>query len=193
MVEALGIISSIIAVIDLSVKVASRCSKYYTNVKNTRNDIKCLEREAQGLEAILERVRSLCDSPNDKNLQDSQGLCEGVKDYQKQLAQLETKLEPRGANKLISRYGIRALKWPLKSKEVDSLIKKLENYKANISLSLQVDQEIQILKIHQKIVLDTLRSINNAAFDSHNEEYNAQYYQDTRAELLRHIYSWASD
>jgi hypothetical protein len=34
MAEALGITVSVIAVIDLSAKVASRCFKYYANIKN---------------------------------------------------------------------------------------------------------------------------------------------------------------
>ncbi|KAM3066489.1 hypothetical protein ACMFMG_011987 [Clarireedia jacksonii] len=153
MAEALGIVASVIAVIDLSVKVASRCSEYYTNIKNARDDIERLQREAQGLKAILERVHSLCNGPNGIRLQDSQGLRKRVEDCQKQLAQLEAKLEPRTTKKLMSRYGIRALKWPFKSNEVDSIIEKLGNCKDNISFSLQVDQEVQILNIHQKIVL----------------------------------------
>ncbi|KAM0175389.1 hypothetical protein ACHAPC_009632 [Botrytis cinerea] len=193
MAEALGLVSSVIAVIDLSVKVASRCSEYYTNVKNARDDIGRLQSEAQGLKVILDRVRSICDGTNGVRLQDPQGLRKGVENCQKQLAQLEATLEPRKINKLMSRCGIRALKWPFKSKEVDSLIKKLEICKTNISFSLQVDQEIQILNIHQRIVLDKLRSADNAAFDSHDEEHNARCYQGTRAELLRHIDSWVSD
>ncbi|EMR90185.1 putative vegetative incompatibility protein het-e-1 protein [Botrytis cinerea BcDW1] len=212
MAEALGLVSNVIAVIDLSVKVASRCSEYYTNVKNARDDIGRLQSEAQGLKVILDRVRSICDGTNGVRLQDPQGLRKGVEICQKQLAQLEATLEPRRINKLMSRCGIRALKWPFKSKEVDSLIKKLEICKSNISFSLQVDQEyviafelqiveadnddayrIQILNIHQRIVLDKLRSADNAAFDSHDEEHNARCYQGTRAELLRHIDSWVSD
>ncbi|KAH8782169.1 hypothetical protein BGZ57DRAFT_886496 [Hyaloscypha finlandica] len=193
MAEALGITTSVIAVIDLSAKVASRCSEYYANIKNARDDIERLQREAQGLKATLERVHSLCDGPNGVRLHDSQSLREGVEDCQKQLAQLQAKLKPRTTNKLMSRYGIRALRWPLKSNEVDRIMEKLGNCKNNISFSLQVDQEVQILNIHQKIVLDKLRSADNAAFDSHDEEHNARCYQGTRAELLRQIYSWASD
>jgi hypothetical protein len=145
MAEALGLAASVIAVIDLSAKVALRCSEYYANVKNARDDIERLQREAQGLEAILRRVHSLCDGPNNVRLQDSQSLREGVKDCQKQLAQLEKKLQLRTTEKLMSRYGKRALKWPLKSKEVDGIIKTLRNCKDNISFSLQVDQEYVIL------------------------------------------------
>ncbi|ATZ48860.1 hypothetical protein BCIN_04g00790 [Botrytis cinerea B05.10] len=193
MAEALGLVSSVIAVIDLSVKVASRCSEYYTNVKNARDDIGRLQSEAQELKAILEKIHSICDGSNGVRIQDPQGLRKGVEECQKQLAQLDVKLEPRERNKLMSRFGRRALKWPFKGKEVDSLIKKLEKCKANISFSLQVDQEIQILNTHQRIVLDKLRSADNAAFDSHDEEHNARCYQGTRAELLRHIDSWVSD
>jgi hypothetical protein len=140
MAEALGLAASVIAVIDLSAKVASRCSEYYANVKNARDDIERLQREAQGLKATLERVQSLCDGPNGLKLQESQGLREGVKDCKKQLAQLGIKLEPRTRNTLMSRYGIRALRWPLKSNEVDEIMKKLGNCRDNISFSLQVNE-----------------------------------------------------
>ncbi|KAF7506684.1 hypothetical protein GJ744_011513 [Endocarpon pusillum] len=211
MAEAFGLAASVITVIDLSAKVASQCSEYYTNVKNAREDIERLRREAQGLKATLERVQSLCDGPNGMQLQESQRLLEGVKDCKKQLAQLETKLEPRTRNKWMSRYGMRALRWPLKSKEVDGIMKKLADCKGNISFSLQVNQEyvilfifhiaeldnvanrVQILTIHHKIVLDRLQSADNAAFDSHDEEHNARCYQGTRVELLRQIDIWASD
>ncbi|KAF7502268.1 hypothetical protein GJ744_006279 [Endocarpon pusillum] len=37
MAEAFGLAASVITVIDLSAKVASRCSEYYANVKNARD------------------------------------------------------------------------------------------------------------------------------------------------------------
>ncbi|KAF7952118.1 uncharacterized protein EAE97_001615 [Botrytis byssoidea] len=195
MAEALGIVSSVIAVIDSSVKVASQCSEYYKNVWNAQVDIKRLQSETQELKAILEKVHSICNtgSSDGVRLQDPQGLRKGVEDCQEQLRQLEAKLEPRGKNKLMSRCGIRALRWPFKSNEVDSIIEKLGYCKDNIFSSLQVDQEVPILNIHQKIVLDKLQSVKNAAFESHDEEHNARCYQGTRAELLRRIYSWASN
>ncbi|KFY95951.1 hypothetical protein V498_03029 [Pseudogymnoascus sp. VKM F-4517 (FW-2822)] len=193
MAEVLGLASSVITVIDLSAKVASWCSEYYANVKNAGDDIERLQRETRGLKATLERVQSLCDGPNGAKLQESQSLSEAVKDCKKQLDQLETKLEPRATNKLMSRYGMRALRWPLKSKEVDGIMKKLGHCKDNISFSLQVEQEAQILDTHQKIVLDKLPSADNAEFDSHDEEHNARCYQGTRVELLRQIDTWASN
>jgi NACHT domain len=211
MAEALGLVASAITVIDLSAKVASQCSDYYTNVKNAQDDIQRLQREAQGLKPVLERVLRLCDGPNGVKLQESQSLREEVKECKKQLAQLETKLEPRTRTKLMSRYGVRALRWPLKRKEVDGIMKNLKSCRDNISFRLQVDQGYviwfklhitdvdnvalreQILSIHQKFVLDKLQSADNAAFDSHDEEHNARCYQGTRVEVLRQIDTWASD
>lgn len=149
MAEALGLAAGVIAVIDLSAKVASRCSEYYGNVKNARDDIERLQSEAQGLKATLERLQSLYHGPNGVKLLESQTLYQGVEDCKKQLAQLKTKLEPRTTNRLMSRCGMRALKWPLKSKEVDGIMKKLRNLKDNISFSLQVDQEYVLLFMFQ--------------------------------------------
>jgi hypothetical protein len=80
MAEAIGLAASVIAVIDLSAKVASRCSEYYANVKNARDDIERLQREAQGLKAILEKAQSLCDGPSSAKFQESQSLRGGIKD-----------------------------------------------------------------------------------------------------------------
>lgn len=41
--------------------------------------------------------------------------------------------------------------------------------------------------------LGELRSVDNAEFDSHDEEHNARCYQGTRVELLRQIDTWASN
>jgi hypothetical protein len=140
MAEALGLASSVIAVIDLSAKVASWCSEYYANVKNAPDDIERLQGETQRLRETLERVQSLCDGPNVAKLQASQNLRDGVKECRVQLALLKTKLEPRRTQTLMRRFGVRALTWPFKRGEVDDIIKKLGNCKDIILLSLQVDQ-----------------------------------------------------
>jgi hypothetical protein len=71
MAEALGLAASVIAVVELSAKVASLCFEYYTNVKNARDDITCLQREADGLKVTLQQVLSLLNGPNGTKLEDS--------------------------------------------------------------------------------------------------------------------------
>ncbi|PQE14247.1 vegetative incompatibility HET-E-1 protein [Rutstroemia sp. NJR-2017a BVV2] len=199
MAEALGLASSVIAVIDLSAKIVSWCSTYYANVKNARDDIKRLQGETQRLSEILKQVRSLCDSPNGAKLQASQNLRDGIMECEIQLAQLETKLAPRTRQKMMRRIGVRALTWPFKTNEVDSIIKKLGSCKDTISFNLQVNQThvisiiVKILTIHQEIVFNKLKSANDAVFDSYAEEHNARCYQGTRVQLLQQIDTWASD
>ncbi|KAH8665806.1 hypothetical protein BGZ60DRAFT_529071 [Tricladium varicosporioides] len=193
MAEGLGIAASVIAVIDLSAKVASRCSEYYTNVKNAQDDIECLQGEAQRLKETFEQVQSLCDGPNSAKLQSSQTLRDGIKDCRIQLTRLETKLEPRTRQKVMSRCGIRALKWPFRSAEVNEIMKKLGRYRDNISFSLLVNQTAKVLTTHQEIVLSKLKSADDAKFDSYTEGHNARCHQGTRAELLQQIRTWASD
>jgi hypothetical protein len=147
MAEALGLAASVIAVIDLSAKVASRCSEYYANVKNARDDIERLQGEAQRMKETLEQAQSLCNGPNCAKLQALQTLRDGVKDCRIQLAQLETKLEPRTSQKVMSRCGIRALKWPFRSAEVDGIMEKLGRCRDNISFNLLIDQAYVLLSI----------------------------------------------
>ncbi|RDW75197.1 hypothetical protein BP6252_06339 [Coleophoma cylindrospora] len=189
----IGLAASVISVINLSAKVASWCSKYYADVKNAKDDIERLKGETQRLKETLELVQTLCDGPNGAKLQASQHLRDGVKAYEKYLSQLGTKLAPRTKQKVMSRCGIRALRWPFRSNEVDGIIEKLGKCRDNISFDLQIDQTAKVLNIHQEIVLSKLKSADNAAFDSYAEGHNARCYEGTRAELLRQIRLWASD
>jgi hypothetical protein len=143
----IGLVASVIAVIDLSAKVASWCSEYYANVKNAKDDMKRLQEETQRLKEILKHVQSLCDSPKGAKLQASQDLRDGVKDCETYLVQLGTRLAPRTRQKVMSRYGIRALRWPFRSNEVDGIIEKLGKCRDNISFNLQVDQAYVLLSI----------------------------------------------
>lgn len=140
MAEALGLAASVIAVVELSAKVASLCFEYHANVKNARDDITRLQREADGLKATLEQVQSLLNGPNGAKLETSRTLRNGVEDCFSQLDDLEKKLEPGRKHKMIRRFGWRALKWPFKNKEVEGIVKDLGRYKEMISLGLQVDQ-----------------------------------------------------
>ncbi|RDW89526.1 hypothetical protein BP6252_01558 [Coleophoma cylindrospora] len=44
-----------------------------------------------------------------------------------------------------------------------------------------------------KVILDKLPSVDNATFDSHDEEHNARCYPGTRGVLLQQVDTWAGD
>jgi hypothetical protein len=141
--EGVGAAANIIAVINLSAKVASLCFQYSSAVKNARSDVERLQGELERLETTLQGAQRLLESPNGKKLQTSQGLRNGLIDCSSQLSELQSRLEkklnPGSARKAMSRIGFRALKWPFESKEIDRIIENLEQYRGTLSAGLAVD------------------------------------------------------
>jgi hypothetical protein len=141
--EAVGSAASIIAVIDLSAKVASICFQYSAAVENARSDVERLQGELERLRTTLQGAERLLESPNGKRLQTSQGLWDGLDGCFSQLSQLrsrlEKKLNPGTARMAMRKFGLRALKWPFESKEIDRIINNLERYRDTLSAGLTVD------------------------------------------------------
>ncbi|KAF2183679.1 hypothetical protein K469DRAFT_634847 [Zopfia rhizophila CBS 207.26] len=195
--EGLGATASVIAVINLSAKVALLCFRYSTAVKNAKPDIERLQEEINRLKTTLEGLRQLLKSTNGPRLQTSQLLREGLSGCSSQLTKLETKLEkklnPGGTREIMGRIGIRALKWPFESKEVDGIVKTLERYRDALSAGLTIDQTAQILDISQKIDLSKFPIAKDAAFDSHAHEHDARCHPKTRVRLCEDIMRWAED
>ncbi|KAK2926405.1 hypothetical protein FoTM2_013271 [Fusarium oxysporum f. sp. vasinfectum] len=195
--DGLGSAASVIAVIDLSAKVASLCFQYYSAVNNAKTDIERLHGELDRLETILEGARQLLESPNGWCLQSSQRLRDGLSGCSSELITLETKLEkklnPGTTRKVMSRFGVRALKWPFESNDVDGIIWTLEQYRDTLSSALTIDQTAQVLDIGQTLVLSKLPTTRDAAFDSHADEHDARCHPETRVALRQDIMRWAED
>ena len=138
--EGLGVASSVIAVVELSARVASLCLQYSLAVKDAKNHITRLQGEVKSLEDVLGEVKQLLDGPDGAKLSGSQKLFKALNDCLSQLKTLDKRLKPGKSRKAMSRIGVRALKWPFKSKEVDKVVMELERCKQTISLALQVDQ-----------------------------------------------------
>jgi hypothetical protein len=138
--EGLGAAANVIAVVDLCAKVASFCYQYSLAVKDAKNDITRLQGEVKSLRDVLGEVQQLLNGPDSAKLSASQKLLEALKDGFSQLKTLDERLNPGKARKAMSRMGVRALKWPFESKEVDKVINGLEKCKQTVSLALQIDQ-----------------------------------------------------
>jgi hypothetical protein len=133
MADALGLVSSIIAVVDLFIKVGVQCSIYCSGVKDAPRDIRQILNEADRTTATLEDLRRLLASPTGARLSSSQRVCQSIEDARLQLQDLAFKLEGG------LRTGQR-LRWPLRKEEVAGIISQLQKCRASIALDLQVDQ-----------------------------------------------------
>jgi hypothetical protein len=138
--EGLGVAANIIAVVELSTKIVSVCIQYSSAVKYAKADIERLGAEVDRLTKLLRDVEKLLEGPEKAQLVASQRLYGALQDYSLQLTQLSTTLDLGKTRKIMSRIGIRALKWPFESKGVEKVINDLKRCKQTISLALQVDQ-----------------------------------------------------
>jgi hypothetical protein len=138
--EGLGAAVNIIAVVEFCAKVTSSCHQYSLAVKDAKNDITRLQGEVNSLRDVLGEVQQLLDDPDSAKLSASQKLLEALRDGFSQLKNLDERLNPGKTRKAMSRTGVRALKWPFESKEVDKAIKGLEKCKQTVALAIQVDQ-----------------------------------------------------
>ncbi|PNP78057.1 hypothetical protein FNYG_08603 [Fusarium nygamai] len=193
MAEALGVASSVIAVVDLSAKVFSLCLQYSGEVKNAKDDIERLRKEVTAFQDTTEKLKALLEGPRGRELETSQQLISAIEDGHSTLGKLEHQLRPSTGRKAMSRFGMRALKWPFESKNVEGTIQNLERCRGSIYLALSIDQTVILQNVDHKIALDTLPVAEGASFDSHAEEHNPTCLANTREELLRDIDRWIDD
>jgi Fungal N-terminal domain of STAND proteins len=132
--------ANVIAVVDISAKIASLCFQYSVAVKNAKEDIGRLQRKVNDIKDVLGEVQQLLDGRDKTRLSTTNKLLDSLKECFLQLEELKTQLEPGKTRKAMSRFGVRALKWPFTSTEVEKIIASLERYEQTFSLALQTDQ-----------------------------------------------------
>ena len=137
--DGLSGVASIIAVIDISAKVAALCLQYASAVKDASNDIQRLQKKVEDVRSILEALEQRLERPDGPRLLATSKLAKSLQGCQESLQYLNTELEPSKTRKTMSRFGARALKWPFRSKGVEKIVADLEKYEQAFSLSLQID------------------------------------------------------
>ncbi|KAH7144249.1 hypothetical protein B0J13DRAFT_554855 [Dactylonectria estremocensis] len=166
MAEAVGLATSVIAIIELSVKVGTLCLDYSTSVNNARDDIARLRSRLEDLGRAVRGLQKLLGSPDAHALTTSRELLECVDNCALELGQLQSKLDPNKTRKSMRRFGFRALKWPFDTKDVNQILTSFERYERTITLSLQVDQTTLLLDIGQRMKDISLQPEKDASMAS---------------------------
>ncbi|KAI1593030.1 WD40 repeat [Pyrenophora tritici-repentis] len=196
--------ASVIAVIDITAKIASLCFQYSMAVRDAKNDIERIKKKVGDVKRVLEGVKKLLDGPHKARLSTTHDLFMSLEQCLRELGGLKSGLE---SGKAMSRFGVRALKWPFTGKQVEKIVSSLEAHEHTFTLALQIDQTDLLLDfkqklilaaqdtrtLHQKLDLTRLPVAQGASFNSHNEEHNARCLTDTRTELLDEITTWANN
>ncbi|KAM0354792.1 hypothetical protein ACHAPU_000614 [Fusarium lateritium] len=188
MAEIVGLTSSIIAIAELSAKLVA----YSNAVRNARGDISRLQTQLESLDICLKAARRLINDPKNQALVTSRSWIESVNNCQDELAQIQAKLDSSSARRAMSKFGLRALKWPFDSKETNDITTSLDQYKQTITLCLQVDQTTILLDISQKfesvsLVQHVQRSI------SHTACFNVPFDRDSDFVHRPNITEWLEE
>lgn len=138
--EAIGAISGLITVVEVSVRITAICLKYSKGVKNADSDIERLQKTIIHLKNTSESVIELLRGPDQWRLRASQKLLQAIEDSKERLDLLEQRLQPSSARGKFMRLGLSSLKWPFEKKDMESLVTELSQCSQAISAALQVDQ-----------------------------------------------------
>ncbi|KAJ4128988.1 hypothetical protein NW768_007514 [Fusarium equiseti] len=149
--EAVGAVANIIAVVDLSAKVATLCYRYSQEVSSARADIERLRRQAEHLEVTLNAAKTLVERRNSSSFSISAAIIKAFDTCRTDLEYVLKRLDPNPLRTAMRRYGLRSLKWPFKSKEIDRLLTELKSYENTISVGLQLDQSGMLESIKEGV------------------------------------------
>ncbi|GAP85276.2 putative vegetative incompatibility protein HET-E-1 [Rosellinia necatrix] len=196
MAEAFGVSASALAVAELSAKVVALCFRYSQEVRHAKKDIERVIDEVRNMEKLATDLRALLDTDQRTKLESLGRLKGALSDLQSKLNDLHDKPAPRHTQRVMGRLGIRALKWPFESKDVERILGGFTSCIQLLTTALHIDQTRATHTIENdvlKLALDKLPIAAGATFDSHAEEHNATCLPGTREALLDKISRWASD
>lgn len=146
--EPLSCTASVIAIIQLTGSIVTICGGYIKEVKDAREDVTSLQQGITSLLEIVKKLKDLVQSQDGRELSTSQILINDTASCMSVLTLLRDKIDPentRKSTKAMRKFGLRALKWPLKRAELERTLQDLERYKSSFILALQVDQTFVLL------------------------------------------------
>jgi hypothetical protein len=127
--DGLSCAASVIAVTDMSAKITALCFQYSIAVKDAKNDIKRIKKKVSNIKRVLESIKKLLDRLYKAQFSTTHRLFKSLKQCLRELQELEEELKPGKTRKSMSRFRVRALKWPFTSKQVEKIISSIEGYK----------------------------------------------------------------
>lgn len=138
--EAVGAAASVVALVEISAKVLLLTAKYAAQVKSAQRDISRFRVELEAFVKVLQSLEELAQNqPQATRLATFKSLAESFQQCRLDLERMQEKLEPSKSRETMSRFGLRALKWPFESSELYDLIATLERYKSTFSAALVAD------------------------------------------------------
>lgn len=182
MAEAVGLASSIVALVQLSATVYIKTSKFYKDAKDAKSKIRTLATQAQNLSGLLQSLSLLASSPMFDDVGASVPLFRDtyIESCHATLTRIKRKIEKAesdfgsGSHK---RSVTRSLKWPFENQETQDLMTELSRHQEVLKLALSAETMEKLLQC-----LANMNSIADSV-DGVHQKLDRKASIDTRAEL----------
>jgi ankyrin repeat domain-containing protein 50 len=177
-----GIVSNFASVIQISGQILTACYAYYRGVHDAKGDIERIIGIVETLKSVLERLHDLVkDKPGDETEPALDSLREPLKQCDEALQELGRGLgiptqEMTNTNPINPSFRTK-MRWPFKSKDVDKILKKIENHRATFILAVsentlrtvravnstvtEISESIQTISINQTGMAQSMQSMQN--------------------------------
>ncbi|KXJ88831.1 hypothetical protein Micbo1qcDRAFT_110993, partial [Microdochium bolleyi] len=189
MAEALALATSVMAVVELAAKVSKVCFTYIGEVLDARDDITRFREKVVNLEALLQTLHNVIRGSHATRAIEGH-LKTVLANPCQRLRDLEATLKPNTSRLIMSRVGVRALRWPFQRKKVDEIILDITQDENLILAFLQAHQSRTLGDVRGSQLLKKLPVVSQAAFDSYDEGSYAKCLENTRVQILAQITTW---
>lgn len=136
--DPIGLVGTLIAIVEISSKLVSVCYEYRASVKGARREISRILEEIIVVRTLVERLIDMTEQSEDAALPFLKAVTGPdalLQRYLEELKDFKSSLKLNG--NLRSRSV--ALLWPLKQKEVDGRLAALGRFKATLQLAVGAD------------------------------------------------------
>ena len=150
MAEVLGIVASLITVLDVTQNVLSVCYDYDAALRGASWQATRVKDELEGLRNVLQTLEPLMrqaelSEPVESRLPALDSLCGSqclLQSCKNEMQTLEKRLKPPGWSKNLGHRRkalVKALQWPLKELETNRILESIERFKSTMSLAHNAD------------------------------------------------------
>ena len=182
--ERLAAAGSVIAVVQIATEITKLCASYICNVHHAHAEIQRMDSKVAALCRVLEKLEK---TPQMKDNATAITQCGN------DLQSIQEKLEPSTKHKTMKRFGMRALKWPLTSNEVDEKVKMLEGYLLVFNTALHLDIGAKVEDHEEERLMEKLAYVADAPFNSYENQRHRLCLENTRVAVLEDIVQWATN
>jgi hypothetical protein len=134
--------ATVLSVIQTAWQAYTLCKTYFDEVKEARKVILHLRQEVTSLDSILTNVSRLAEGRDPAKLSSVRLLMQEdgpVRQYKALLDELLPKLDPGKGKNVMTPFGMRALKWPFISKDIEKVLTKIGQLNATLTMALAAD------------------------------------------------------